>query len=81
MFVAHSTTQAINCLLEEDVEPAGIVGTGIDGYITVKERMEDKPIKIVLADINTGDASLTYEQRRIKQGIEKGLVEFKLIRL
>ena len=52
-----------------------------DGYTTVKERIEDKPIKIVLADIKTGDASLTYEQRRIKQGIEKGLVEFKVIRL
>jgi len=39
------------------------------------------PIKIVLADIKTGEADLTYEQRRIKQGIEKGLVEFKIIRM
>jgi len=52
-----------------------------DGYTTVRERIEDKPIKIVLADVKTGDATLTYEQRRIKQGIEQGLVEFKIIRM
>jgi len=52
-----------------------------DGYTKVRERLEDMPIKIVLADIKTGEADLTYEQRRIKQGIEKGLVEFKIIRM
>jgi len=52
-----------------------------DGHTKVKERLEDVPIKIVLADVKTGEADLTYEQRRIKQGIEKGLVEFKIIRM
>jgi len=52
-----------------------------DGYTKVRERLEDIPIKIVLADVKTGNADLTYEQRRIKQGIEKGLVEFKIIRM
>ncbi len=52
-----------------------------DGYTSVKERMEDKPIRIVLADIKTGDSSLTYEQRRIKEGIERGLVKFEVIRM
>ena len=52
-----------------------------DGYTKVKERIEDTPITIVLADVKTGQASLTYEQRRIKQGIEKGLIKFKTIRM
>jgi predicted Holliday junction resolvase-like endonuclease len=52
-----------------------------DGYTEVKERIEDKPITIVLADVKTGEASLTYEQRRIKQGVEKGLVRFEEIRI
>jgi len=52
-----------------------------DGYTKVRERIEDVPITIVLADVKTGGADLTYEQRRIKQGIEKRLVKFEVIRL
>jgi len=52
-----------------------------DGYTKVRERIEDIPITVVLADVKTGEADLTYEQRRIKQGIEKGLVKFEVIRL
>ena len=52
-----------------------------DGYTEVRERKEDRPIAVVLADVKTGQASLTYEQRRIKQGIERGLVKFKTIRM
>ena len=52
-----------------------------DGYTKVKERIEDAPISIVLADIKTGEAVLTYEQRRIRRGIEKGLVRFETIRM
>ena len=52
-----------------------------DNYTNVKERIEDTPITIVLADVKTGEARLTYEQRRIKEGIEKGLVKFKIIKM
>lgn len=52
-----------------------------DGYTKVRERIEDTPITVVLADVKTGQASLTYEQRRIKQGIEQGLVKFETIRM
>ncbi len=52
-----------------------------DNYTRVKERMEDAPITIVLADIKTGEARLTYEQRRIREGIDKGLVRFEIIRM
>lgn len=52
-----------------------------DGYTEVRERKEDRPITVVLADVKTGQATLTYEQRRIKQGIERGQVEFKTIRM
>jgi hypothetical protein len=31
-------------------------------YTKVKERLEDVPIKIVLADAKTVEADLTYEQ-------------------
>lgn len=52
-----------------------------DGYTKVRERIEDRPIAVVLADVKTGQAGLTYEQKRIKRGIEKGLVKFKTIRI
>ena len=52
-----------------------------DNYTKVKERLEDVPITIVLADVKTGEADLTYEQRRIREGIEKGFVQFKTIRM
>ena len=47
----------------------------------LRKRKEDKPITIVLADVKTGQSGLTYEQRRIRQGIKKGAVEFKVIRM
>jgi len=43
--------------------------------------LKDRPIAVVLADVKTGRAALTYEQRRIKRGIESGKVEFKTIRM
>jgi len=52
-----------------------------DGYTAVRERIEDKPVNINLADVKTGNATLTYEQRRIKEGVEQGMVEFKVIRM
>ena len=65
---------------------AGFIGDPVDyvifdNYTKVKERADDVPITIVLADVKTGQAGLTYEQRRIKEGIEKGLVRFKIIRM
>jgi len=52
-----------------------------DGYTKVKERIEDIPITVVLADVKTGKAELSYEQRRIRKGIQKGLVKFETIRM
>jgi len=52
-----------------------------DNYTKVRERIEDTPISIVLADVKTGEASLTYEQRRIQRGIEQGQVKFEIIRM
>jgi len=52
-----------------------------DGYTEVRERREDSAIAVVLADVKTGEATLTYEQRRIKRGIEEGRVEFKTIQM
>jgi len=50
-----------------------------DGYTKVRERKEDRPISVVVADIKTGDAGLTYEQRRVKAGVERGMVRFETI--
>jgi len=32
-----------------------------DGYTEVMERKADRPIAVVVADIKTGEAGLTYE--------------------
>lgn len=50
-----------------------------DGYTKVRERKEDRPISIVVADIKTGEAGLTYEQRRVKAGVERRMVRFETI--
>ena len=52
-----------------------------ENYTKVRERIADVPITIVLADVKTGEADLTYEQRRIREGIEKGLIQFRTIRM
>jgi len=52
-----------------------------DGYTEVRERKADRPIAVVVADIKTGDAGLTYEQRRVKAGVERGMVRFETIRM
>ena len=52
-----------------------------DGYTKVKERREDTPIKIVLVEVKTGKAGLTYEQRRILEGVKRGLVDFKIVEI
>jgi predicted Holliday junction resolvase-like endonuclease len=53
-----------------------------DGYTDVKDRNEEHPITVVLADIKTGkSASLTREQRRIKKAIEEKRVKWETITL
>jgi len=52
-----------------------------DGYTEVRERKVDRPIAVVVADIKTGDADLTYEQKRIKAGVKQGIVRFETIRM
>lgn len=52
-----------------------------DGYTKVKEGKEDVPIKIVLVEVKTGKAGLTYEQRRILEGVKRGLVDFKIVEI
>jgi len=52
-----------------------------DGYTEVRERKADRPIAVVVADIKTGEAGLTYEQKRIKAGVKQGIVRFETIRM
>ena len=52
-----------------------------DGYTKVKEGVEDRPITIVLVEVKTGEATLTHTQRRIREGVEKGLVRFEIIKI
>lgn len=53
----------------------------IDGYNEVKDGNRDREIRIVLADIKTGKAQLTTEQRRIRDACKAGRVEFRTIKL
>lgn len=81
VFVAHSTTQATNALLEGDVAHVGVIGIvdkGIEGYLGKKqiplkniELGNGRFIKISNTIINKKD--LNYENIREKINILKGL--------
>ena len=64
---------------------ARFIGSPIDyiifeGYTECKDNNNEKPITVVLADIKTGKrASLTREQKRIKQAIEDKRVKWETI--
>lgn len=79
IFVAHSTTQATNALIEGDVANVGIVGSGaggIEGFLAKKETM--------LKDIDLGSGrKIKISGRYIKQkelsdqSVEKAIKELK----
>jgi len=53
-----------------------------DGYTDVKDRKEVHPITVVLVDVKTGkSASLTHEQRKIKEAVEQKRVRWETITL
>ena len=51
-----------------------------DGYSELKDGM-GKSIKIIFLDVKTGESSLTKEEKAIKKAVEKGRVEFKVLRM
>lgn len=53
-----------------------------DGYTNIKDKKEDEPITVVLADVKTGkSARLTHEQSKIKEAIEQKRVKWETITL
>ncbi len=53
-----------------------------DGYTDVKDGGADKPIGVVLMEIKKGRyASLSQEERRIEEGVKKGMVKWETIHL
>ncbi len=69
-----------------DPSDARFIGAPIDyivfdGYTAVKDGNSDKPITIILADIQTGNAQLNRTERKIKEAVEQGRVLWETIRL
>jgi predicted Holliday junction resolvase-like endonuclease len=53
-----------------------------DGYTELKDNRVEKPIMVILADVKSGkSASLTHEQKRIKEAIEEKRVKWETITL
>jgi predicted Holliday junction resolvase-like endonuclease len=51
-----------------------------DGYTDVKDGHNERPITVVLADVKTGkSASLTYEQKKIKEAVDNKRVQWETI--
>ena len=60
---------------------ARFVGDPIDYVIFSGMSDGDGPVEVIVADIKTGRAQLSGNQRRIREAIEGGHMSFKLIRL
>ncbi|MHA3963399.1 MAG: Holliday junction resolvase-like protein [Candidatus Thorarchaeota archaeon SMTZ1-45] len=52
-----------------------------DGYTAVKDGNSGEPITVILADIKTGDATLSRTERKIKEAVEQGRVRWETIQL
>jgi len=53
-----------------------------DGYTELKDGDADNPLTVVLADVKTGPhANLTTAQRRIRDAVEEGCVEWETIHI
>lgn len=53
-----------------------------DGYTDVKDGQKERPITVILADVKSGkSASLTYEQKKIKEAVENKRVRWETITL
>jgi len=81
VFVAHSTTQATNCLLEGDVEPVGIVGmgTGIDGLRAKSQTKvgdiklaQDRILRTYHSFIDTSKINDEIIRRTVRDLLSKG---------
>ena len=82
VFVAHSTTQATNALIEGDVASVGVVGMakgGLEGFLAKRQTRLDnielgnqKQIKILNSFINTKKINETTVNETIKEMVDGG---------
>ena len=73
-------------VFKHDPSDARFIGSPIDylifdGYTAVKDSGSDEEITVVLADIKTGNAQLNRTERKIKEAVENGRVQWETIRL
>jgi predicted Holliday junction resolvase-like endonuclease len=52
-----------------------------DGYTAVKDGESDEEITVVLADIKTGNAKLSRTEKKIKEAVEQGRVQWETIHI
>ena len=53
-----------------------------DGYTELKDNRVEKPITVILADVKSGkSATLTHEQKKIKEAVEEKRVRWETITL
>lgn len=84
--IAEHMVPLLSDVFKYDPSDARFIGAPIDylifdGYTEVKDGDSSRSITVILADIKTGNATLSRTEKKIKEAVDAGRVKWETIRL